>query len=157
MLVDPANGFEVRGRPVQNGHYCRPHTSFSAYGRTDELVNVGDGPPVEDVAPLTDPAWSISSPESDLRPPILARLDGWFREACDIAGQRGVRIHAIYIGGDTRPSEKAAIALLEECVDRGYGGNPLQDEVQAAPTARELKQAIEDIIDIRRTLRFIGP
>ena len=157
VLVDPANGFEVRGRPVQNGHYCRPHTPFSAYGRTDELVNIGDGPPVEDVAPLTDPAWLRSSPETDLRAPILARLDDWFREACSIAGQRGVRIHAIYIGGDTSPMEKAAIALLEECVDRGYGGNPALDEVHAAPTAQELKDAVEDIIDIRRTLRFIGP
>ena len=157
VLVDHANGFEVRGRPVQNGHFCRPHTPFSAYGRVDELVNIGDGPPVSDVAPLTDPSWLISSPETDLRPPVLARLNDWFWEACDIAGQRDVRIHAIYIGGDTRPWEQAAIALLEGCVDRGYGGNPLRDEVYATPTEQELKDAIEDIIDIRRTLRFIGP
>ena len=157
VLVDPANSFDSRGRPVQNGHYCRPHTPFSAYGRTDELVNIGDGPPVSDVGPLSDPSWLVSSPEADLKDPILARLDDWFREACSIAGQRGVRIHAIYIGGDTQPWEQAAIALLEECVDRGYGGNSAVDEVHATPTAQELKDVIADIIDIKRTLRFIGP
>ena len=157
VLVDPTNAFGFEGRPVQNGHYCRPHAPFSAYGRPDELVRVGDGPPVEDVAPFSVPTWLWSSPTADLQAPITDRLDDWFREACDIAGQRGVRIHAIYIGGNTRPHELAAIALLEECVDRGYGGNALEDEVYAAPTANELKDAIEDIMDIKRTLRFIGP
>ena len=118
---------------------------------------MGDGAPVSDVAPFSVPTWLWSSPTADLENPITDRLDDWFREACDIAGQRGVRIHAIYIGGDTRPWEQSAIALLEDCVDRGYGGNPVVDEVHATPTAQELKDAIEDIIDIRRTLRFVGP
>ena len=157
VLVKPANAFGFEGRPAQNGHYCRPMTPFSAYGRADELVRVGDGPPVSDVAPFSVPTWLWSSPTADLQNPIVDRLDDWFREACDIAGQRGVRIHAIYIGGDTRPWEQSAIALLEDCVDRGYGGNPVVDEVHAAPTAQELKDAIEGIIDIRRTLRFVGP
>ena len=39
----------------------------------------------------------------------------------------------------------------------GYGGNPVKDEAHATPTAQELNDAIEEIIDIRRTLRFIGP
>ena len=156
VLVDPANRFSTHGRPVQNGHHCRPHTPFSAYGRADELVNVGDGTPVSDVAPLSDPSWLISSSPDNLRPTILSRLDNWFLEACDIAGQRGVRIHAIYIGGNTRFWEKNAIALMEQCVDRGYGGNPLREEVYATPTAQELEDAIEDIMDIRRSLRFIN-
>ena len=157
VLVDPTNAFGFEGRPVQNGHYCRPHAPFSAYGRPDELVRVGDGPPVADVAPFSVPTWLWSSPTADLQTPVRNRLNDWFREACAIAGQRGVRIHAIYIGGNTRPHELAAIALLEECVDRGYGGNPLQDEVYATPTAQELKDAVEDIMDIKRTLRFVGP
>ncbi len=157
VLVDPTNDFGLVGRPVQNGHFCRPESPFSAYGRADELVSVGDAPPVADVAPFSVPDWLWSSPTVDLTDPLTQRLDDWFREACDIAGRRGVRIHAIYIGGDTRPWEQRAIALLEECVDRGYGGNPLRDEVHAAPTARELKDAIEDIMDIKRTLRFVGP
>ncbi len=156
LLVDPANAFGLRGRPVQNGHYCRPHTPFSAYGRSDEVVNVGDGPPVADVAPFSVPTWMLSSDTADLQTPVTNRLNDWFREACSIAGQRGVRIHAIYIGGDTLPHELAAIALLEECVDRGYGGNPVVDEVHATPTAQQLKDTIEDIMDIKRTLRFVG-
>ena len=111
VLVKPANAFGFEGRPAQNGHYCRPMTPFSAYGRADELVRVGDGPPVSDVAPFSVPTWLWSSPTADLENPITNRLDDWFREACDIAGQRGVRIHAIYIGGDTRPWEQSAIAL----------------------------------------------
>ena len=157
VLVDPTNAFGFEGRPVQNGHYCRPHAPFSAYGRPDELVRVGDGPPVADVAPFSVPTWLRSSPTADLQAPVTDRLDDWFREACDIAGRRGVRIHAIYIGGNTSPHELAAIALLEECVDRGYGANPLEDEVHATPTAQELKDALEEIVDIRRTLRFVGP
>ena len=157
VLVDPTNVFGFDGRPVRNRHYCRPLTPFSAYGRADELVRVGDGPPVSDVAPFSVPTWLWSSPPADLQTPVTNRLDDWFREACDIAGQRGVRIHAVYIGGDTLPWEQRAIALLEECVDRGYGGNPLENEVYATPTAKKLKDAIEDIMDIKRTLRFIGP
>ena len=156
VLVDPANAFGLNGRPVQNDHFCRLHTPFSAYGRADELIRVGDGPPVADVAPFSYPAWMPLSLPRDLQEPMDDRLDEWFREACDIAGQRGVRIHAIYIGGETRPHEQAAIALLEECVDRGYGGNPLVDEVHATPTAQELKDAIEEIMNIKRTLRFVG-
>ena len=157
VLMDPSNGFGYEGRPVRNGLACRPMTPFSAYGRAEELVRVGDGPPVSDVAPFSVPSWAWSSLTADLQDPLTARLDGWLREACDIAGQRGVRIHAIYIGGDTSSFEQASIALLEECVDRGYGGNPRVDEVHVAPTEQALGDAIEDIMDIRRTLRFIDP
>ena len=157
VLVDPTNAFGFIGRPVQNSHYCRPMTPLSAYGRAEELVRVGDSPPVSDVAPFSDPTWLPVYPTLDLQAPMTERLDDWFREACDLAGRRGVRIYAIYIGDDQAPWEQQAIALLEECVDLGYGGNPAAEEVYTAPTAQELKDAIEDIIDIRRTLRFIGP
>ena len=157
VLVKTANSFGFTGRPVQNGHYCRPRTPFSAYGRADELVRTGDAPPVSDVAPFSVPQWDVSSPTSDLENTLKNRLDDWFRQVCELAGRRGVRIHAIYIGDDQLPREKAAIALLEECVDRGYGSSPVVDEVYATPTAKELKDALEDIFDIRRTLRFIDP
>ena len=125
---------------MRNGHYCRQVTPFSAYGSGDEADRIGDGPPVSNVAPFSVYAWLRSSPTA---------------EACDIAGQRGARIHAIDIGRDTQPHGRAAIALLEKCADRGYGGNPAVDEVHAMRSARKLKDAVEDIIPIRRTLRFV--
>ena len=112
---------------------------------------------MSDVAPFSGPSWDVASPMADLGSPLKNRLDDWFREACELAARRAVRIHAIYIGDDQLPREKAAIALLEEFLGRGYGGNAVVDEVYATPTAEELKDALEDIIDIRRTLRFIGP
>ena len=125
---------------MRNGHYCRQATPLSAYGSGDEADRIGDGPPVSNVAPFSVYAWLRSSPTA---------------EACDIAGQRGARIHAIDIGRDTQPHGRAAIALLEKCADRGYGGNPAVDEVHAMRSARKLKDAVEDIIPIRRTLRFV--
>ena len=125
---------------MRNGHYCRQVTPFSAYGSGDEADRIGDGRPVSNVAPFSVYAWLRSSPTA---------------EACDIAGQRGARIHAVDIGRDTQPHGRAAIALLEKCADRGYGGNPAVDEVHAMRSARKLKDAVEDIIPIRRTLRFV--
>ena len=125
---------------MRNGHYCRQATPFSGYGSGDEADRIGDGPPVSNVAPFSVYAWLRSSPTA---------------EACDIAGQRSARIHAVDIGRDTQPHGRAAIALLEKCADRGYGGNPAVDEVHAMRSARKLKDAVEDIIPIRRTLRFV--
>ena len=125
---------------MRNGHYCRQATPFSAYGSGDEADRIGDGPPVSNVAPFSVYAWLRSSPTA---------------EACDIAGQRSARIHAVDIGRDTQPHGRAAIALLEKCADRGYGGNPAVDKVHAMRSARKLKDAVEDIIPIRRTLRFV--
>ena len=156
-LVDPANQFGIRGRPVQHDHYCRLMSPVSAYGQLDDVVRVGDSAPVSDVAPFSLPGWTPPDGNAAVKSGIISRLDDWFREACDIAGQRGVRIHAIYIGRDVQPWEKQAIALLEECVDRGYGSSPVVDEVHVTPTAQALKGAVESIMDIRRTLRFIDP
>ena len=47
------------------------------------------------------------------------------------------------------------IAWLEEWMDVAYGGNPYVDEVHVAPTEQHLRDAIEGIMDIRRTLRFV--
>ena len=157
VLTDPTNNFGLRGRPAQNGHFCRPTSALSAYGRPEDLVRVGDGPPVSDVAPFSLPSWQASASASNLQTPLTERLRGWTRMACDIAGQRGVRIHAVYIGSDSRPQDKAAIARLEDCVDRGYGGNATKDEVHVTPSEQALKAAIENIVDIRRTLRFVEP
>ena len=156
VLTNPANRFGFKGRPAHNGHFCRPSTPFSAYGRADDLVRIGDGPPVSDAAPFSVSTWRASSSTADLKAPITERLNGWFQQACDLAGERGVRIEAIYIGGDTEPWEKQAIAVLEDCVDRSRGGNPLRDEVHITPTEGELGDAMDRIIDIRRALRFVG-
>ncbi|MDE0056342.1 MAG: hypothetical protein OXP28_11360 [Gammaproteobacteria bacterium] len=156
VLTDPANGFGFQGRPAQNGHFCRPSSSFSAYGRTNDLVRVGDGPPVSGVAPFSVPTWKASSPWWTPVHYNQRRLGDWLRQACDFAGQRGVGIKAIYIGTDTSSADRSAIAVLEDCVDRSHDGNALRDEVYVTPTSQQLKDAIEDIVDIRRSLRFVG-
>ena len=163
VLVKSSNLFSFSGRPVRNGLACRPATAFSAYGRPEDLVRVGDALPVSGVAPFSVSSWDWTSLTADLEDPLEARLNDWFLEACDIAGQRGVRIHAIYIGDDPEDDDKsnqaniarAAISLFEECVDRGYGGKADVDEVHVAPTSQALTDAIEGIMDIRRTLRFL--
>ena len=159
VLTTASNWFNFEGRPVRNRHFCRPHTVFSAYGRADELVRIGDGPPVDDVAPFSLPSATGLDQATGRRyqHEMVGRLDNWFRQACGLAGRRGVRIHAIYIGTGTDSHEMAAISLLEECVDRGHGGASGVDEVHVAPTAQALEDAIGDIIDIRRTLRFLDP
>ena len=155
VLTDPANGFGFQGRPAQNGHFCRPSSSFSAYGRTNDLVRVGEGPPVSGVAPFSVPTWKASSPWWTPARYNVRRLNDWFSQACDFAGQRGVGMEAIYIGSDTSPYDRSVIARLEDCVDRSHGGNALRDEVYVTPTSQQLKDAIEDIVDIRRSLRFV--
>ncbi len=157
VLMTAANWFNFEGRPVRNRHYCRPHTVFSAYGRADELVRVGDGPPVEDVAPFSLPTVTGLNNYTGryYQRDIPIRLDNWFRRACNLAGRRGVRIHAIYIGTNTYGPDITNINLLEQCVDRGHDGKAGVDEVRVTPTAQDLEDAIEDIINIRRTLRFV--
>ena len=156
VLVDPHNNFGVPGRPVHHDHLCRPHTPFSAYGRVQDLVNVGDAPPVENVAPLYDLQHEPTRAPAELRFSNRDRLNEWFLESCAFAGQRGVRIHAIYIGNSTGAWNQRYMSLLENCVDLGRDGNPNVDEVRATPTAEELQDALEDIIDTRRNLRFVG-
>lgn len=157
VLMTAANWFDFEGRPVRNRHYCRPHTVFSAYGRADELVRIGDGPPVDDVAPFSLPTVTGLNNYTGryYQRDIPIRLDNWFRRACNLAGRRGVRIHAIYIGTSIYGPDVTNISLLEQCVDRGHDGKAGVDEVRVAPTAQDLKDAIEDIINIKRTLRFV--
>ena len=159
VLMTAANWFNFEGRPVRNRHFCRPNTPFSAYGRADELVRTGDGPPVDDVAPFSLPRVRGLDIFTGLyyRRDITRRLNDWFRRSCSLAGRRGVRIHAIYIGTSTHGPDLAAISALEQCVDRGYDGKAGVDEVRVAPTAQELQDAIDDIVNVRRTLRFVRP
>lgn len=152
ILSDQA--FGLGGRPTGNGHFCRPQTPFSAYGKAGDLVRTGDGP-IRNAAPFSVSDWVPALPTDDLQVPIEERLDEWFLEACAIAGQRGVEIHAIYLGGDSRPADRRAIALMEACVDRGHEGNPNVEETHVAPTAERLQSAIESAMDIRRILRFV--
>lgn len=162
VLMDPDNRFGFTGRPVQNWHYCRPHMVFGAYGRVQELVNVGDGPPVANVAPFSiatsRPAAQdgAGSPfDSTYRDALTFRLNDWFLESCRMAGERGVRIHAVYIGGSQDFRDRRDIRLLEDCVDLAHMGNHLIDEVHVTPTAEQLNDTINSIITIRRNLRFL--
>ena len=159
VLMTASNLFDFEGRPVRNRHFCRPHTKFSAYGRVDELVRIGDGPPVDDVAPFSLPSATGLKLNTGrfYKRHIDTRLDDWFLQACDLAATRRVRIHAIYIGTRIRPSDLTAISLLEQCIDRGYGGRSGVDEVRVVPTAQALEDAIENIVNVRRTLRFVQP
>ena len=162
VLIAPANHFGFTGRPVHNWHYCRPHMVFGAYGRLNEVVNIGDGPPVPNVAPFSFTHRGYPTTQDGAgrqhrthRELIGNRLDDWFLESCRIAGERGVRIHAIYIGGRGTWTQRNTIRLLEDCVDRGHLGNRSVDEVHVTPTAQELQDAINSIIAIRRNLRYL--
>lgn len=112
---------------------------------------------MEDVAPFSLPHARGLNIFTGLyyRRDITKRLNDWFRQACSLAGRRDVRIHAIYIGTRTSGPDLNAISLLEQCVDRGYGGRAGVDEVRVAPTAQELQDAIDDIVNVRRNLRFV--
>ena len=145
VLMTASNQFDFEGRPVRNRHFCRPHHRFSAYGLADELVRIGDGPPVDDVAPFSTTSTTGLNRYTGryYQRDVDTRLDDWFRQACDLAGTRGVRIHAIYIGTNTTGPDIAAISALEQCVDRGDGGKAGVDEVHVAPTAQALEDAIE--------------
>lgn len=158
------------GRPVLMGQRCRPATTFSPYGRADDLVYVGSDsldplsplPPVADVAPFETASLPTStagdgSPGSvtvsELRVAMADRINDWMLDACAIAGARRVRINAIFIGYPSRNEDD--IALLEQCVDAA-GGDPDEDNVFITPTSAELTEAFERVFTIRRNLRFLN-
>ena len=170
VLVDARNEFGFDGRPALINRRCRPSSTFSPYGRADDLVYVGDvGPdamtppvPVADVAPLEVASLPESivgdgSPgtfdENAVTRALSARIDDWFLAACRIAGERRVRVNVVFIGNPTYHGR--AIALLEQCVDSA-GGDPNVDEVFVTPTSSDLTAAFEDIFTIRRNLRFLN-
>ena len=168
-LMDVANKFGFDRRPTQIGPLCRPSGPFGPYGRPNDHVYAGDAPllageplePVPDVAPFNfqgvrRAAVMDGSPYSG-RPTVLwrdfvLRLDDWFKDACDLADKRGVRVHAIFIG-DARWNEDN-INLMETCVD-WTGGTEGQRDVFVTPNAKALTDAFAEIFAVRRSLRFL--
>lgn len=165
-LMDPGSGFALAGRPTGVTGYCTPAGVFGAYGGLEEHVLIGELdsavlPPVSGVGPFLAPALSSAPPMTDAEQirrrrdtyqAANSQLDDWLHEACRIAGERGVRVHAIYIG---RARAVGAISGLERCVDAS-GGDPDADEVFVTPTARELRRAFKRIFAVRRNLRFVS-
>ena len=165
-LMDSNNQFGFDGRPVQTGQLCSAFSSpFGPYGRIGDHVYVGETAtlptspiePVADVAPLSVTGSDVGDggPGSGdmfaLGDDLNARLDDWFVEACGIAGERGVRINAIFIGRTTR---QADIAVMEDCVDAA-GGDPGEDDVFVTPDAASLGNAFAELFTVRRNLRFV--
>ena len=164
-LMDGANEFGFEHRPVQTEHFCRPNSIFTPYGRVDDYTYVGHSatlpstplPPVTGVSPFNLAGMPQTSQENiRVGGPVFnrmtTRLNQWFRESCRIAGERRVRINAIFIGNSNRTR---AIKLLEECIDAA-GGTPGVDEVFVTPDAQTLKTAFVDLFTVRRNLRFLN-
>ena len=170
LLMDETNGFGFERRPTQIGPLCRPTGLFGPYGRPNDHVYAGNAaqvtggplPPVPDVAPfhfeglgagvaLTNLPGSHDDPWP-LHTALGRRLDDWFANACIDAGARGVRVHAIFIGG-TR-FNAGPISTLETCVDRA-GGTFGHRDVFVTPDAQSLADAFGEIFAIDRSLRFL--
>ena len=156
-LLDSDNEFGFSGRPVQLHHFCGWSSLFGAYGRIDDAIRVGESgtlpatllDPVHGAAPFNVDSGLVSG--HDIRLGLSGQLDDWLYESCTLAGQRGVRIHAIYMGsGDYSPP----IDVLKECV-RSAGGDPERD-VYVTPTAQGLTNAFTELFTIRRNLRFLN-
>lgn len=169
VLVDANNEFGFDGRPTLAGRRCRPTSTFGPYGRAGDLVYVGDvGPdastppvPIAGVAPfevasLPESIVGNGLPRTFNRPAtrraLSSRIDNWLLAACRIAGERGVRMHVVFIGNATYLQR--GIQLLEDCVDSA-GGDPDAEDVYITPTPAELDAALQEIFTIRRNLRFL--
>ena len=159
-LMDEANAFGFNARPVQMGHFCRPTSLFGPYGRLGDMVYVGDGAtPVRNAAPFHVHGWPSTKfqlasfkDERDINRLTEDPLQDWFVEACAIAAERGVRIHAIFIGNDR--AGKNDIKRLEKCVDMAGGAADHRD-VLVTPDAAALANAFAARFAVRRTLRFL--
>ena len=172
-LMDEANEFGFDRRPVQVEHFCRPSSMFSPYGRTDDRILVGktDTLPSTSIAPVANAApFNVAGLSTtiagDRRPdtgsfgwfPALMytemanRLDGWLLESCRIAGERQVRVNAIFIGDTAQNADQ--IAILESCVDAA-GGTPGHQDVFVTPDAEALENAFTELFTVRRNLRFL--
>lgn len=166
-LVATGSGFDMTGRPVQIDNRCRLNSLFGPYGRTDDLVYMGDTgidaltPPVPVAAAPLEVA-SIPAAVRNRRGTSLLRwelerqrLDDWFLEACRVAGTRDVRVDAIYIGRNTGGlTTTISIDVLEQCVDAA-GGTPGHQDVYLTPTAAMLADAFAELFTVRRNLRFL--
>ena len=150
-LEKTSNKIGLTGRPMHNDHICRRGSAFSPYGGPDELVQVG-GTPVAGVAPFTrDASWTDTPPGTQTKQQGI--LDDWLLDACQLAGDRDVRIHVIFL--NDRPGTSARFNKLEECIDKA-GGEANVNEVFAAPTQQELTEAFDDIFRVERNLRFLN-
>ena len=173
----PSNVEGFAGRPTQTLGHCRPTSPFGPYGGWDEQILVSSSttsyPPVRDAAPFSVsvssgiPAHVTNYGEPQdyrhynsghgrphpLTQQMLARLDRWFLEACKIVGQRGVRMHAVYIGRTSRQYQLREVNLLEQCVDSA-GGDPNARDVLVTPNANELDQAFKSLFAVNRRLQI---
>ena len=164
-LLDPDNEFGFSGRPVQIHHFCGWSSVFGAYGRVDDAIRVGESTALP--ATLLDPVRGAAPFQADsglVSPLVLpgswatlaiqtglsGQLDDWLYESCGLAGQRGVRVNAIFMG---RSTYARSIEVLKECVRRA-GGDPERD-VHVTPTAQGLANAFTELFTIRRNLRFL--
>lgn len=164
-LMDETNEFGFEHRPVQTEHFCRLNSIFTPYGRVDDRTYVGHSatlpstplPPVADVSPFNLAGLSqLQRQNISVGGPVYNQmkgsLDQWFADACRIAGQRRVRINAIFIGNS---SSQRAIRRLEQCIDAA-GGDPGEAEVFVTPNAAALKTAFLELFTVRRNLRFLN-
>ena len=160
--------FHLEGRPRETTGYCRPHSAFTPYGSLDDQILVGsfrEGsttyimPPVPDAAPFrVNPSrraqWvepRVFGDSSNLSRTMEQRLDGWFFDACTLAGLRGIRVHAVYIG-NRGPGHDDSIEVLKQCVQAaGTGG-----KMYVTPNADTLRKTFQELFVVRRSLRFVN-
>ena len=152
-LVDTNNGFGLDGRPVYDDGACRATSSFTSYGRVEDLVQVG-GQPVAGVAPFAGFSGSLQTAAT-------TRLNDWTVEACDLAKQRGVQIKVVYISTAypeswvaLRRSQEATLEEVRKCIDAN-GGDRNRD-VYETPTAASLTATFREVFSVRRNLRFLN-
>ena len=156
-LVNTDNGFGLDGRPVYDDGACRVTSSFGAYGRVEDLVQVG-GQPVAGVAPYATLSGNLETAGT-------TRLNGWLVDACDLAKQRGVQIKIVFIttvipedGGlfyaAARRKQEAALEAMRQCIDAAGGDR--NEDIYETPTADSLATTFREIFTIRRNLRFLN-
>ena len=152
-LVNTTNGFGLDGRPVYDDGACRATSSFTSYGRFEDLVQVG-GQPVADVAPFTGFTGNLQTA-------VTSQLNDWTVEACEIAKKRGVQIKVVYIS-TTYPEtwtelirrQNATLEEVRKCIDAN-GGDRNRD-VYETPTAASLTATFREVFSVRRNLRFLN-
>ena len=149
-LMDHNAHFGFDGRPMHNDLICRRGLVFSPYGGPDDLVQVG-ARPVDGVAPFTRDADWTDTPLGT-RNEQQEILDDWLKDACRLAGQRGVSIRVVFL--NDAPADNARYRLLEQCIDSA-GGTANVDDIFATPTQAELREALERIVRVVRRLRFL--
>ena len=151
-LVNTDNGFGLDGRPVYDDGACRATSSFTSYGRVEDLVQVG-GQPVAGVAPY-------AGLTGHLQTAAKTRLNDWMLDACDLAKQRGVQIKIVFISTlfpeswvESRRRQEAVMEELRKCIDAA-GGDRNKD-LYDSPTADSLTATFREIFSVRRNLRFL--